>query len=133
MIATERVPVHLPTSGDTRFDIKVQSFGFAGQGWMWVELQSLKRFVEQLRDLESQRQGQVELSSMSPDQFWLRIFSTDSLGHMALVGRLSRWEHTLNWQHLLEFGFAFDPSTLPSIVKSFEAISDGVLNQSLIE
>jgi hypothetical protein len=40
MIAAERIPDHLPTPGDTRFGIRVESFGFAGQGWMWVDLQS---------------------------------------------------------------------------------------------
>ncbi|MGL5078828.1 MAG: hypothetical protein ACRDBG_23775, partial [Waterburya sp.] len=73
MIATERVPDHLPTPGDTHFEIRVRSSGFAGQGWMWVEFQSLKRFIEQLRELENQRQGKAEISSMSPGQFWLRI------------------------------------------------------------
>lgn len=128
MIATERIPDNLPTPGDTRFEIRVQSFGFAGQGWIWVDALSLRRFINQLRELENKRQGKAELSSMSPDQFWLRIFSTDSLGHMALIGRLSRLEYGLKCQHLLEFGF--DPSILPSIVKNFEAISSGVLDQS---
>ncbi|XGV95719.1 MAG: hypothetical protein ACAF41_23625 [Leptolyngbya sp. BL-A-14] len=127
MIATERTPDHLPTPGDTRFEIRVESFGFAGQGWMWVDRESLKSFVAQLRELENQRQGEAELSSMSPGQFWLRIFSTDSLGHVALVGQLSRVEHEL------KFGFSFDPSALPSIVKDFQAIADGMLKQSYAE
>ncbi|HEY9631347.1 MAG TPA: hypothetical protein V6C84_28995 [Coleofasciculaceae cyanobacterium] len=127
MTATERVPDHLHTPGDTRFEIRVESFGFAGQGWIWVDLQNLKSFIDHLRELENQRQGEAELSSMSPDQFWLRIFSTDSLGHMALVGQLSRFKHEL------KFGFSFDPSVLPSIVKDFQAIASGVLDQSHAE
>ncbi|HEY9630621.1 MAG TPA: hypothetical protein V6C84_25270 [Coleofasciculaceae cyanobacterium] len=127
MIATERIPDHLPTPGDTRFEIRVRSSGFAGQGWMWVDLQSLRSFVDQLRELENQRQGEAELSSMSPSQFWLRIVSTDSLGHMALFGQLSRSEHEL------KFGFSFDPSVLPSIVKDFQAIASGILEQSYAE
>ncbi|MBE9182755.1 hypothetical protein IQ268_29915 [Oculatella sp. LEGE 06141] len=131
MIATERIPDHFPTPGDTRFEISVQSFGFAGQAWMWVDLQSLRSFVNQLQELEKQRQGEAELSSMSPGQFWLRIFSTDSLGHMALVGHLSG--HLSRFKHELKFGFSFDPSALPSIVKDFQAIADGTLKQSYAE
>jgi hypothetical protein len=33
MVATERIADNLPTPGDTRFEIRVRSFGFAGQGW----------------------------------------------------------------------------------------------------
>ncbi|MGG6293988.1 hypothetical protein ACQ4M4_06155 [Leptolyngbya sp. AN02str] len=132
MIATERIPEHLPAPGDTRFEIRVQSFGFLGQGWTWIDAVSLSSFVAQLHELEPQRQGSAEVSSMSPDQFWLKIFSTNRLGQMAVIGRLSQVSplgHDLRCNHLLEFGFPFDPVMLPSIVKNFERVSSGVLMQ----
>ncbi|NEU72449.1 hypothetical protein PI95_007640 [Hassallia byssoidea VB512170] len=109
------------------FEIKVQSFGFTGQGSMYVDDLSLKSFYEQLQKLENQRQGKVELSSM-PLQVWLKICSIDSLGHMALFGRISRWEVVLRCEHILEFGFSFDPTLLPSIVKYFETVVSGRFN-----
>ncbi|MBE9009643.1 hypothetical protein IQ250_05440 [Pseudanabaenaceae cyanobacterium LEGE 13415] len=122
MTVTDRIPDHLPASGDTRFEIKVQSFGFSGQSSVWIDRLALISFAAQLQELENRRQGEAELSSISPSQFWLRIYSTDSLGQMALAGRLSRLKPDLNCEHLVEFGFRFDPSVLPSIVKGFEKI-----------
>ncbi len=126
VIALERITGNLPTLGDTRFEIRVQSFGFAGQGWTWIDALSLRSFAEQLRKLENQRQGKAELESMSPREFWLNISSTDSLGHMALFGRLCQFEVGSKCEHLLDFGFSFDPSILPSIIKDFQTIVSGL-------
>jgi hypothetical protein len=125
MIATYRAPDYSTEPGNTKFEIRVQSFGFTGQGRTWIDALTLKSFTEQLQKLENQRQGEAEVSSMSPDEFWLKIYSTDSLGHMALFGQLSQTKYESNLimcKPLLEFGFSFDPSILPSIVKNFEAI-----------
>jgi hypothetical protein len=130
MIATERITTPKDTQFEigVSFEIRVQSFGFAGQCWTSIDALSLRSFDEQLRKLENQRQGKAEVSSMSPREFWLKICSIDSLGHMALFGRLCRFEVGLRYEHLLEFGFSFDPSVLPSIVKNFEAIASGRFN-----
>ncbi|MEH2079597.1 MAG: hypothetical protein V7K89_06165 [Nostoc sp.] len=122
MIVTEGISDNLIEPRDWEFKIRVQSSGFTGQARRWIDGFSLRSFVEDLQKLENQRQGKAEVSSMSYDQFWLKICSIDSVGHMALFGRLSRFESKLGCKHLLEFGFSFDPSVLPSIVKNFEAI-----------
>ncbi|MGF1479592.1 MAG: hypothetical protein ACFB4I_08880 [Cyanophyceae cyanobacterium] len=122
MMVVERIPKHLPTPGDTHFRIKVQSHGFTGQGWTWIGAPSLENFVEQLRKLENHRQGSGELSSLSPQQFWLQISSVDSLGHIAVAGQLAQLGHGVGGEHLLKFGFELDPNTLLSIVKNFEAV-----------
>lgn len=118
MIATYREP-----NLYTQFEIKVQSFGFAGQGSATIDALNLRSFDEQLRELENKRQGKAELSSISSREFWLKICSIDGLGHMGVFGRLHRFYFGVRHEHLLEFGFCFDPSLLPSIVKHFEAIA----------
>lgn len=132
IVAIDRVSDHLPTPGDTQFEIKIQSFGFAGQGWAWVSAACLAAFVEQLRTLELERQGCAEIESISPRQFWLRIWAIDRLGHTALTGRLTgrlqKYETQLTFAHSLEFGFQFSPDLLPRIVRDFEAIASGVRN-----
>jgi hypothetical protein len=125
ILVAERIPDNLPTAGDIQVKISVQSFGFSAQGLTWIDCLSLQNFVEQLRQLENKRHGSAELSSISPHEFWMKICSTDSLGHVAIFGRLSQSEQGLRYNHLLEFGFSFDPSLLPSLVKNFEVIENG--------
>jgi hypothetical protein len=119
LVPTDRVPDDLPTAGDIQVSVTVQSQGFTGSGSAWIEAPKLHTFVSQLRELETSRHGTAEVESMSSGQFRLRLFSTDSLGHMALAGRLSRSEHAL------EFRFEFDPGLLPEVAQRFEAIAAG--------
>jgi hypothetical protein len=114
--ATERVPSHLPCAGDTRLAISVQAGGFSGQGWAWVDAARLEAFIARLRELEARRQGDAEVASLSPGQFWLRIAATDRAGHMVLAGRLS------HGQQALSFGFEFCPSVLPAVIQGFTAM-----------
>jgi hypothetical protein len=125
VVATDRVPDHLPTPGDTQLAIAVQSRGFAAEGSTWVEAPRLEAFVGQLRELEARRQGSAELESISPGEFWLRVFATDRAGHVAVAGRLSQRRQAL------EFEFPFCPSVLPSIVAGFAAIAETGPSESM--
>jgi hypothetical protein len=117
IVPTDRVPDGLPTAGDIQVSVTVQSQGFTGSGSAWIEAPKLSAFVSQLRELETSRRGTAEVESMSSGQFRLRLYSTDFLGHMALVGRLYRAEHAL------EFRFEFDPRLLPEVAQRFEAMA----------
>jgi hypothetical protein len=119
IVATERVPDHLPSAGDVRLAISVQSQGFVGVGSGWVEAPRLREFIAQLRELEAQRKGSAEMESISPVQFWLRMLATDRAGHVTLAGRLARGEQNV------EFSFGFCPSLLPGVVAAFDAIAEG--------
>lgn len=119
IVATERVPKPLPCAGDTRLAVSVQVQGFIGGGSAWVNATRLEAFVARLRELEAHRQGDAEIESLSPGQFWLQFSATDQTGHMVLAGRLSCGQQTL------EFGFEFCPTLLPAIVQGFAAILDG--------
>jgi hypothetical protein len=115
IVATDRVPAHLPTPGDARLQVKVESRGFTGHGTSWVEADRLAIFARQLRALESTRRGEAELEGMSPGEFRLRVYSVDQAGHMAIEGRVSDMGQSL------EFGFPFCPSLLRELVAEFES------------
>jgi hypothetical protein len=119
IVPSERVPDHLPSAKDIRLAIAVRSQGFAGEGWAWVEASRLRQFIEHLRELEIRRSGSAEVESISPGQFWLRLFATDRAGHMAVAGRLAHAEQAL------EFRFRFCPSLLPGLVAAFSEIDEG--------
>ncbi len=118
VVATDQVPAHLPGAGDTQLAVTVQSRGFGGKGSAWVEAPVLLAFVDQLRQLDADRQGRAELASMSPGEFMLRVFTTDRAGHLAVAGRLT------GAGQALEFEFLFCPSRLPGMVAGFAALAE---------
>ena len=82
-------------------------------------------FLEGLRELERTRQGEARVGAMSPAEFQLAIFATDRAGHMAAEGWVGR-EYALRTEAFHDrvcFRIEIDPSTLPHIVKQFEAFS----------
>jgi hypothetical protein len=86
-----------------------------------VVASDLDRFVTELRRLDGRRQGQATLSGASPEDLRLQFYSTDSLGHMAIRGHLG-WNNPYGFLLQLQFGFAFEPDRLPSLLKYFETI-----------
>jgi hypothetical protein len=92
---------------------------FQGQIHAWFFDEDIETFLDQLRECERTRRGEARLEAMSPEEFSMRIFNTDSSGHFAIsykinylrvqtaVARMAD-EHTL------------DPSLLPKLLRDFE-------------
>src|SRR4051794_5599790 len=94
VLRVEAVPAALPAGGDLRLSVRVCSAGFAGSSSaVWADAGSFRRFLAELRQLEARRQGAARLEALAaPDEFWLEFRSIDRAGHLAVFGRLSRWE-----------------------------------------
>jgi hypothetical protein len=107
LVVLERVPEQLPTPGDTKFAISIQSANFCGRGTTWINRPSLEKFAIQLTELEATRNGRAEVHSMSPSQFYLVIETIDGWGHTGVSGRLSQRKNAV------EFAFEFEPDQLP--------------------
>jgi hypothetical protein len=115
----EVIPHDLPGADDALLHVAVASSGFAGESDVWVGASDLGSFLRSAELFEHQRQGEVEVVSMSPGLFRLRIFSVNRKGHLAVSGRLSTLRkgsegglHT----SAVEFEFEFDPSQLAPFV-----------------
>lgn len=82
-------------------------------------------FLESLRELERTRQGEARVTAMSPAEFQLAVFATDRAGHMAAEGWVGREYGGRDgaFHDRVCFSIEIDPSTLPEIVRQFEAIS----------
>jgi hypothetical protein len=118
----DRAPTQLPTPGDVEISIAVRSEKFAGQAFAWIDSRTFSSFLAQLKQLEEQRQGSATMEGMSPSEFHLRIFPVDRRGHLAISGRIRRLIHRGEagpYCHVLEFGFEFDPTLLPQILREF--------------
>ena len=84
----EAISKHLPTPGDLRLRVNVQSDGFAGQSSSaWIDRNEFERFLDQLRKLDTKRQGCAELVALSPEDFKLRIWPTIELDVLPWKGR----------------------------------------------
>jgi hypothetical protein len=124
----ESVPDHLPTPGDFRLRVAVESSNFSGCHSVWISLPNYQRFLNQLDELELHRKGSAELPSMSPGAFRLRISIVDRSGHLVLDGSLGQSDHlrsSVTIEHRLDFGFEFDPSDLVRIVREFHSLPGG--------
>ena len=103
-------------------EISVQDRGFSGYNKdVWFELAALKDFIIDLKKLEQTRIGSVSITSMSPDEFYLKIETYDLSGHMVLKYNISKCHYIpqLNIQ-TLSGGFEIDVSLLNSIIANFE-------------
>ncbi|TLS69221.1 hypothetical protein FEF65_01695 [Mariprofundus erugo] len=104
----------LPSYGDAYVIISVNSNGFSGKNDLWVSAEGLQEFCASLVKLEKERIGEATLSSISPGELDLKIYSVDSLGHLAVAGTTG-YEVT-NMHHSLTFGFEFEGSQLVKAV-----------------
>jgi hypothetical protein len=99
-----------------------------------VDPASFEQFVEQLRELEARRQGIARLEAVrSPDEFWLEVRSIDRAGHMAVFGRLRRWQFMSpgeGYHQAVEFGFEFCPSLLAGVFAAFRSMASSQAEQS---
>lgn len=106
----------LPSYGDAYVTISVHSNGFSGKNDLWVGAEELQEFCASLVKLEKKRKGEASLSSISPGELNLKIYSVDSLGHLAIKGTTGY--EVANIPHSLTFGFEFEPSQLVKAVAS---------------
>ena len=121
----ERVPEHLPTSGDVRVKATVRLQQFSGSySDVWLARPELARFVEQLKSLVDTQQGTAKLEAISPDEFSLELRSVGSLGHLEASVRLGRYQYSgpTYWPTMIAGGFEIEPSQLQSILAAFQAL-----------
>ena len=87
---------------------------------IWVSEADVQNFIQQLEILDKSRNGKAKLSSMSPDEFDLIIENLDTLGHLSVCLSLKRESSiNLDYKDSLRICFEIDPTSIPSIVRSF--------------
>jgi len=104
----------LPSFGDARLSILVDSNGFTGRNNLWVQREGLIAFATQLAKVDRTLAGDAKLSSISPDELELVVRAVSSRGHIAVVGSTGHRLQGENssYQHAVSFGFEFEPSQL---------------------
>ena len=110
----------LPSKGDVRISVLIKSNGFRGHNDIWLDGENFDSFCRALIELETNRQGEAIIKSLSPGEFELTIGSLDSVGHIGVWGKTGY--HVMspikNFFHAVEFGFEVEPSQLQQAVKN---------------
>lgn len=84
---------------------------------IWISEADLDSFVARLNDLETTRQGDEKLNSMSPNEFQLRFRNLDKLGHLSVEIQLMKGNYLAQgYSDLIKVEFEIDPPSLPKII-----------------
>jgi len=131
IIHTETSPANTPMAGDMRLIVRLFSGGFAGSSEsVWAGRDCFRRFLTDLQALEELRHGVARLEAIgSPDEFWMEFRSIDRSGHLAVFGRLSRWQFLSTgaaYHQAVEFAFEFCPSELPIVLQQFKRMGTDI-------
>ena len=85
----EVLPDYLPTLGDRKFSIKVNSRDFLAEiETVWFDYDAIQKFVANINRMEKLRNGEAQITSMSPNKFCLRIGFYDGWGHVFFEGHV---------------------------------------------
>ena len=115
----EVVSDELPTPGDLLIEVSVSVGSFNAQESVWVDQRVHDTFVRDLESLEATRQGGAELNGMSPGEFTLSVYATDTVGHPAIRGHIGGANRALS----LEFRFDFDAEHLAALVAGVRGLA----------
>jgi len=111
-----------PVDPDVLLSVTVKVANYSAADQVWIAATDLSEFSENLHSLESHRQGEAILSGASADDLMLKFYSTDSVGHMAVVGHVG-WQRSEDFPLKLEFGFEFEPDRLRLLLEFFRSLS----------
>lgn len=102
--------------GDYIVNIQVMIDGFQGNAEGHVIAGAFEHFQRAFSQLAETRDGEAALTSAIPDDFELLVRSTDSLGHMAVSGKLKSATETASQAfQRLEFALDFPPEQLEKL------------------
>lgn len=106
--------------------ITVQDRDFKGfNNDVWIELDLLKDFINNLKTLEKTRRGSASMNSMSPEEFQLKIETYDLSGHMILNYKISQYTHRMPTNIIsLTGGFEMDVSFFLNIISDFTHLAN---------
>jgi hypothetical protein len=115
-------PPGSPGEDDFVLNVTVHVRGYSAADQSWIMGREWERFLGELTALERTRRGRVAVGGASPDDFRIEVFSTDSLGHMAVRGHVG-WNSPEGHLLQLKFGFHFEPDSLPNLVRDLAALA----------
>ncbi len=110
-----------PGDDDLLLNFTVVVGGYSAADQVWVVATDWRAFMNELRALEKNRQGQATLLGASPNELIIVFNAIDRAGHMAVSGFIG-WNSPDGFYQKCEFGFAFDLEMLSSVIREFTVL-----------
>jgi hypothetical protein len=110
---------------DVLLNVSFQVASFHGTDQSWVERSDWDGFLQEFTALEASRTGEAVLPGASPDEFELRFYVYDSLGHPAvkgILGRRSGHDRT-EFGSRVEFCMPFEADQIALALNAFRSYS----------
>lgn len=122
--------VRLTGRHDIQISVEASCHGFHGQNEsIWFGGDEIRRFTDEMEDLEHQWQGIAKLVSLGypseHTEFIMQIYTTDSAGHFAIKFDLQKLKYSRSGRlnlHKISAGFDFDPGELHNLVTDFATL-----------
>jgi len=111
-----------PVDPDVLLNVSFHVSGFSGADQSWVARRDWDGFLADLCALEASRRGAALLAGANPEEFQLRFYTYDSVGHTAVDGMLARKNGGSlgEFGARIEFGMPFEPDQLLSVLREFQ-------------
>ncbi len=106
--------------------IEIRDSSFVGHNEVWIELEKLQKFIEQLTECEKKRNGSAFLESSSPEEFQLTISNIDGSGHFLVHYLLTKSSYTFSQdfiKHQLKGAFELDSEFFSQVLNGFSALA----------
>jgi hypothetical protein len=102
--------------------IEIRDSSFVGYNEVWIELERLQKFIEQLTECEKKRNGSALLESSSPEEFQLTVSNIDGSGHFLVHYLLTKSSYTSSQdfiKHQLKGAFELDSEFFSQVLNDF--------------
>ena len=122
----ERYPEGEPCAGDINLQVNLKLQDFYGSySGVWLDAPSMGEFLKELETLEISRKGEAKITSMTPEEFILKIRSSDNSGHMEIEAQLHRHQYSgpKYWPIFLKGGFEVQPDTIKQLITCFKTFT----------
>ena len=81
---------------------------------VWLSFTEIESFIQVLEILEKSRDGETTLTALDTNEFHLKIFNIDKLGHLAAQVEIEKGISPFKTKILSTF--EIDPSSIPKII-----------------
>jgi hypothetical protein len=100
----------------------VETDEFMANARSWIDIVKFNRFLNELKSLETSRQGSAEIESMSPGEFRIRFYKKNSRGEIEAEGEVGRHLTGSSRMNKVHFEIAIDPTSVKAILEDFKLL-----------
>jgi len=124
LVEVEGIPEGLPCAGDVGISVSFRAQGFSGVlEETWLGRSEIEEFLSTIESLEETGLGAAEITSLSPEEFTLKVRAMDKPGHVLVKVSLQsgRYIQSERESLLVKGSFEIELSQVGGIRRCFSA------------